>query len=444
MLIFINIVVFLILLIVIQRVSRRFEKLSPLVAIGLAGGVLFGLTIQLIYEPKSEITTETLRWINIVGEGYTSLLKMIVMPLILVSVLSAMSKISSFQVLGKIGGSIFAVLLFTVFLSAFIGWFLVKIIHFNIAGLITSASNINLPENLASNMTKIENFHVADYVLSLIPHNPFLFLTGIPKTAVTGVVIFSILLSLAALLVKKEDPQNGSYLDLGISVIQIWIMKLVKIVIQLTPYGICALITRVAANSQIAEIAKLIDFVILSYVGILLMFLIHGLLLFISGINPVRFFLNIMPVLIFSFSSRSSAATIPLNIETQIKTLNISPSIATLSASLGSTIGQNGCAGLYPAMLASMTALALGIDIGNWHWVLMLLFIIVLSSIGIAGIGGGATFAALIVLPNMGLPLTLVVVLIAIEPIIDMGRTSLNVSGSMVAGALTNKFLKKV
>ena len=146
-------------------------------------------------------------------------------------------------------------------------------------------------------------------------------------------------------------------------------------------------------------------------------------------------------MLTFAFTSRSSAASIPLNIEAQTRRLGIPESIASFSASFGTTIGQNGCAGLYPAMLAVMVAPTVGINPLDPIWILTLVCVVTLSSIGVAGVGGGATFAALIVLPMLGLPVTLVALLISIEPLIDMGRTALNVNGSMTAGVVTSQVL---
>jgi L-cystine uptake protein TcyP (sodium:dicarboxylate symporter family) len=173
------------------------------------------------------------------------------------------------------------------------------------------------------------------------------------------------------------------------------------------------------------------------------MFVVHGLLVSATGINPLRFFRKIWPVLTFAFTSRSSAATIPLSIEAQTSRLGIPQSIASFAASFGATIGQNGCAGLYPAMLAVMVAPTVGINPLDPLWIATLVAIVTLSSAGVAGVGGGATFAALIVLPAMGLPVSLVALLISVEPLIDMGRTALNVSGSITAGAITSQIMQQ-
>lgn len=147
------------------------------------------------------------------------------------------------------------------------------------------------------------------------------------------------------------------------------------------------------------------------------------------------------PVLTFAFTSRSSAGAIPLNIEAQKEKLGISEGIANFAASFGVSIGQNGCAGIYPAMLAMMVAPTVGIDPLQPQFILTLIAVVAISSFGVAGVGGGATFAALIVLSTMNLPIGIVALVISVEPLIDMGRTALNVSGSMTAGLISSKWL---
>ena len=172
------------------------------------------------------------------------------------------------------------------------------------------------------------------------------------------------------------------------------------------------------------------------------MFGVHALLLRLNGFSVSHHFKSVWPVLAFAFGSRSSAATIPLNVETQVDKLKVPRPIATLSATFGATIGQNGCAGTYPAMLATMIAPTMGIDPMSPGFIAALIGIVAISSFGIAGVGGGATFSALVVLPAMGMPVTLVALLISIEPLIDMARTALNVNGAMTTGVLTSRFLK--
>ena len=120
--------------------------------------------------------------------------------------------------------------------------------------------------------------------------------------------------------------------------------------------GVLALMTNVVAVSNVQDIIKLGGFVVASYLGLAIMFGVHAVLLTLNGINPLRFFRKVWPALSFAFTSRSSAATIPLSIEAQTRRIGVPESIASFAASFGTTIGQNGCAGLYPAMLAVMVA----------------------------------------------------------------------------------------
>jgi L-cystine uptake protein TcyP (sodium:dicarboxylate symporter family) len=159
------------------------------------------------------------------------------------------------------------------------------------------------------------------------------------------------------------------------------------------------------------------------------------------GVNALDYFRKVWPVLVFGFTSRSSAATIPLNVETQIRDLGNHSSVANFSATFGATIGQNGCAGIYPAMLAVMIAPSMGVDPLNITFIVTLIGIVAISSFGVAGVGGGATFAALMVLPALGFPIALAALLISIEPLIDMARTALNVNGAMTAGTITDRVL---
>ncbi|RVR19811.1 L-cystine transporter [Escherichia coli] len=315
---------------------------------------------------------------------------------------------------------------------------------FNIVGngYVQLLQMIVMPLVFASILSAVARLHNASQLgkISFLTIGTLLFTTLI---AAISVVIFAAFLGVAALKLLKDDAPKGERVLTAIDTLQSWVMKLVRLVMQLTPYGVLALMTKVVAGSNLQDIIKLGSFVVASYLGLLIMFAVHGLLLGINGVSPLKYFRKVWPVLTFAFTSRSSAASIPLNVEAQTRRLGVPESIASFAASFGATIGQNGCAGLYPAMLAVMVAPTVGINPMDPMWIATLVGIVTVSSAGVAGVGGGATFAALIVLPAMGLPVTLVALLISVEPLIDMGRTALNVSGSMTAGTLTSQWLKQ-
>lgn len=439
-----NLVVFVFLIIALQQTAKTNWSLSRRVLIGLVVGVVFGIILQSIYGIQNPILKKSIDWFSIVGNGYVLLLQMIVMPLVFASILSAVAKLHSASSLGKISTLTIGILLFTTLIAAFVGVMMVDLFGLTADGLVQGAAETARLSAIQTNyMSKVADMTVPQLILSFIPKNPFAELTGANPTSIISVVIFSTFLGAAAIKLVRDDPEKGSRVLSAIDTLQTWVMKLVRLIIALTPYGVLALMTKVAATSDMQDIVKLLTFIVASYIGLAIMFCVHGILLAFSGINPFRFFTKVMPVLTFAFTSRSSAASIPLNIEALTRRIGVPQSIASFSASFGATIGQNGCAGLYPAMLATMIAPTVEINPFDPMWIATLVGIVTLSSIGVAGVGGGATFAALIVLPTMGLPVTLVALLISIEPLIDMGRTALNVNGAMTAATITSQILRE-
>ncbi|HDM8069598.1 L-cystine transporter [Vibrio harveyi] len=437
-----SLAVFVAILMFLFNQQQKQNTLSRLVLIGLVTGSLFGLGLQLIHGEGSDVIGQTLEWVGIVGSGYVGLLKMVIMPLVLISMISAVVKLEKGGSLGKISGLTISVLLVTTAIAAMIGILVTTTFGLSAAGLTEGARETARIAVLESRVGSVSDLTIPQMLVSFIPTNPFADLTGARSTSIIAVVIFGVLVGIAARKVMAEKEELESPIRTFVEAAQSVVMRLVKMIMALTPYGIAALMAKVVATSSAADIFNLLGFIVASYVAIALMFLVHGLLVSFVGVSPTEYFKKIWPVLTFAFTSRSSAATIPLNVEAQITKLNVPPAIANLSASFGATIGQNGCAGIYPAMLAVMVAPTMGIDPLDINFILSLIAIITISSFGIAGVGGGATFAALIVLPAMGLPVTIAALLISIEPLIDMARTALNVSGAMTAGTITSRLLK--
>lgn len=440
-----NIIVFLALIALLAYASRNPTwSLAKKVLLGLVIGVLFGFALHLVYGGNNPVIKASVAWFNIVGNGYVQLLQMIVMPLVFVSILNSVAKLHNASSLGKISVLTLGTLLLTTLSAALIGVLVTLLFGLTASGLVQGVQETARLSTIESNYAgKVSDLNVPQLILSFIPKNPFAELTGANPTSIISTVIFAALLGIAALQLHRDDAAKGERVLAAIDTLQSWVMKLVRLVMKLTPYGVLALMTKMVATSNLQDIIKLGSFVVASYLGLGIMFVVHGVLLASTGINPLRFFRKIAPVLSFAFTSRSSAATIPLSIEAQTRRIGVPESIASFAAFFGTTIGQNGCAGLYPAMLAVMVAPTVGINPLDPVWIATLVGIVTISSAGVAGVGGGATFAALIVLPAMGLPVTLVALLISIEPLIDMGRTALNVSGSMTAGTVTSQLLKQ-
>ena len=438
----INLFLFAGLIYVLIGMTGKGFSLGQRVFTALMLGVAFGILLQLFYQSSPDVIPGTLEWSNVVGTAYISLLRMIVMPLILVSILAAVIKLTDLANLGKISISVIGLLLFTTMLAAIVGIVISLVFGLSADGLTQGARELAREEVLLDRQAGLSAMSFPDLIGSFLPQNIFSDLAGLRETSVIAVVIFAIILGIAGLKLTKDDAEKGARFRGFIDVSQALVLKLVRLVIAFTPYGVLALMFNVAASSDFGDILDLLSFILASYVAILVMFVIHGVLLFLFKVNPIDYFKKVMPVLAFAFTSRSSMATIPLNVETQINELGNSPVVANFSASFGSTIGQNGCAGIYPAMLAVMIAPSMGIDPTSIGFIVMLLAIVTISSLGVAGVGGGATFAALMVLPALGFPVVLVALLISIEPLIDMARTALNVSGAMTSGTITSRLLE--
>ena len=259
---------------------------------------------------------------------------MVVMPLVLVSILSAVIKLHNASSLGKISVFSIGTLLVTTAIAALVGVGVTQLFGLSAAGLVQGTQeSARLDKINADYIGKVTDLSVPDIFLSFIPTNPFAELTGAHPTSIISVVIFATFLGIAGIQLIKDNAEKGQRIILAIDTLQAWVMKLVRLVMTLTPYGVFALMTKVVASSNITDIINLAGFLVASYLGIAIMFAVHALVLRLSGVNPLRFFKKVMPVLTFAFTSRSSAASIPLSIEAQTRRLGIPESIASFSAS---------------------------------------------------------------------------------------------------------------
>lgn len=438
-LIIINIAVLLLLMAGLFFMQKKHVSFSKRVFTALGLGIVFGFLLHLVYGTTSEVTTGTIDWFNIVGNGYVKLLQMVVMPLVFISIVGAFTKLKLTKNIGKISFLVIGILLGTTAISAAIG--IGSALGFGLDGIHLTAGDAENARNalLEEKVTGVKDMTIPQQILELLPSNPFQDLTGARPTSTIAVVIFAAFIGMAYLGVKRKDEEHADFFAKIIDTLYAIIMRVVTLILRLTPYGILAIITRVTATSDYEAIVKLGKFVVASYVALILMFIVHLLLLTFAKLSPANYVKKALPTLTFAFTSRTSAGTLPLNIKTQTKDFGVSEGIANFAASFGLSIGQNGCAGIYPAMLAIMVAPTAGIDPTSPSFILSLILVVAISSFGVAGVGGGATFAALIVLSVMNLPIAIVGLLISVEPLIDMGRTALNVSGSMTAGILTGR-----
>lgn len=433
----INIIVLVIFIVILHMMARKHISFAKRVFTALGIGIVFGVLLHLIYGTHSNVITSTSDWFNIVGQGYVALLQMIVMPLIFISIVAAFTKIQIGEKFAKIG--IF--LIGTVTIAAIVG-----VVYALVFGLDASTINLGNAEQargseIAKQAKDLTAHTLPQQILELLPKNPFLDFTGQRATSTIAVVIFASFIGFAYLRVARKQPDHGELLKRAIDAIYSLVMAIVTFVLRLTPYGVLAIMANTLSTSDFGAIWTLGKFLIASYAALITMYIIHLIILSLLGISPIRYVKKTLEVLIFAFTSRSSAGALPLNVQTQTRRLGVPEGIANFAATFGLSIGQNGCAGIYPAMLAIMVAPVANVEI-DLQFIVTLIAVVIISSFGVAGVGGGATFASILVLSTLNLPVALAGVLISVEPLIDMGRTALNVNDSMLAGTGTAKLTK--
>ena len=436
-----SIAIFILVLLILYYMQSKFVSFNKRVFLALVLGLLFGWVLHYILNQDEILSMGNV--LSIVGTSYIRLLQMIIYPIILIATIKAMTQIGENKSVSKALFLIIIVLLITTAISASIGIATAYFSNLSFEGLLSSNFDQSVLKSLEAR-TNIFNSPFYVFVTDFIPTNPFADLAGLRANSIPALVIFAVFLGVAYLGVLKKEPEVALKFKSAVEVIYKIIMRLVVVILRLTPYGIFALISKLVAQSNVNEILSLLKFLASSYVAILAMFIVHGIIILAFRYNVFTYYKKVFPLLIFAFVSRSSSASIPMNINTQSKKLGINEGIATISSSFGTIVGQNGCAGIYPAMLAFAMAPLVGIDPTSISFIITLIAVVVISSFGIAGVGGGATFAAVAVLGTFNMPLAVVAILIGIEPLIDMARTALNINGSIVSSLVSSKIYNEV
>ncbi|MEI0612262.1 L-cystine transporter [Brachyspira pilosicoli] len=441
----INIIVLLLIIFLLYFMEKKHLNFTVRVLSALILGLLLGFVLRNIYSSNTDVITNTMIWYNVVGSGYVRLLQMLVMPLIFISITMALLNIKGDSNIAKMTMIIIAILMITTAISALVGILISK-------GFGLDASKIqaivgDYSQGALNYENRLEAFNskpVPQQLLEIIPTNPFSALAGGGGSPTLSVVFFSAFVGMAALGIKKKKPEVFDFFRKIMFSLHEIVMRIVSIVMRLTPYGVLALMAKFMATSDLKAFAQLGQFLLASYIAIFIMLIVHSVILMIFGYNPVKYYSKALPTLAFAFSSRTSAGTLPMTVDTLKNKMGISEGVSNLSASLAVTIGQNGCAGIYPAMVVAMIAPTLGINVFEPVFLIKVVIIIAIGSFGIAGVGGGATNAALITLSALNFPVELVAILLGIEPLIDMGRTLLNVNDGMITAAATGKICKEV
>ena len=311
---------------------------------------------------------------------------------------------------------------------------IVAVIVANLFDLGTTLQVVSTSEELR------EITSLPDTIRGLLPSNP---IKAMADGNTVAVVIFAAFIGLAIRRLRKK------YLDIikpFMDFVEAFYKIIVSVaitVIKLMPYAVVPLMASTIASRGVKSLIEVVDFILALYISVAIMFVIHLIIITLSGMNPITYIKNASKALILAFTSRSSLGTLPVTVEALTENMKVDSGTASFVTSLGSNMGMNGCAGIYPALVSVMIANMAGVEM-NFTFYVMLIIVITISSLGIAGIPGTATMSVSVVVSGMGLGtyFPLAGAIIAIDPILDMGRTMLNVNGAMTASIAVDKSLK--
>ncbi|RKS85901.1 hypothetical protein DES39_1318 [Orbus hercynius] len=425
----VGIVAILICFFVLKQLQNKKYSFSLRMVVALILGAILGLSIQAFggFPTTSSVwMNEISIWYGLVGNAFIAFIRMLVIPLIFVSIVKVIIDFAGKENLPKIAFRGIFWLLFTTAIACVLGALLANI--FNL-GASTSSTSVVAQAKTYTNLV--------DTLLRLIPSN---IITAMNTENIVGLVIFSALLGIAANRMEKKNPEIiGVFKNLIQGLYKI-VMSVTMTIIKYMPFAVVALLARTIVSNGIPAIIDVSSFVLAIYIAMLVMLVVHIVIIAIHGVPPVMFIRKAFSTWLLAFTSRSSIGTLPMTISTLTNRMGVNSGTANLVGSLGSTMGMNGCAGFFPAMIAVMVAHMIGIETGVQFYIMMLI-VVVIGSIGIAGIPGTATVAATIVLSGMGMAesFALIGIVLAIDPIIDMARTVANVSGTMASAVATDR-----
>lgn len=261
------------------------------------------------------------------------------------------------------------------------------------------------------------------------------------SNSVVGVVIFIFIFALSAKSVGSEYPIYHSFVRF-VEFLHAVVYKFALGIIGFMPYAVVVMMAGIFLRFGFDVIAPALLFVALIYACALCVFIIHLLILAMHGLNPWHYCKKAIPALLMAFTSRSSVATLPVTINTLRDRLGVSEVVAPFVATLGTSIGANGCAGYFGGLVGVFALNVMGVNVGVIEGV-MIVILSVFASIGVAGIPGTATMVASIVLTGLGMGehFGILAIVLGIDPIMDMARTMSNVSGAMTSAIATDKEL---
>ena len=393
-------------------------SLTSKIFIGLIAGVICGVIFNLFVPASYVRDTIIIDGIcYVIGNGFIKLMKMLVVPLVFCSLVCGAFAIGDTKTLGKVGGKTIAFYLATTAIAVTVA--------ISVATLIKPGIGLNMNLIEAENVTVAEKTSAVDTLLDIIPDNPF---SSLANGNMLQVIVFALIVGilLAKMGERAELVANffSQFNDL--------MMEMTNLVMSFAPIGVFFMLTRTFANLGFDAFIPLLKYMGSVVLGLgVQCFVVYMILLFVfTRLNPFKFIKKFFPVMAFAFSTSTSNATIPLNIETLEEKIGVSRKVSSFTIPLGATINMDGTS-IMQGVAVVFAAQAYGINLGISGY-LTVIATATLASIGTAGIPSVGLVTLTMVFSAVGLPVEAITLIMGIDRILDMLRTAVNVTGDAV------------
>lgn len=392
--------------------------LTTKIFIGLLSGMVVGIIMNL-FVPSSYVRDTVLvdGIFQVVGSGFIRLMKMLVVPLVFCSLVCGASAIGDTKAIGKVGGRTIVFYLATTALAVSVA--------ISVASLIRPGIGLKLDDIEAGNVAVADKTSVADTLLNIIPENPF-------QSMANGIMLQVIVFALIVGILLAKMGERAELISNFMNQCNDLMMEMTGFVMSFAPIGVFFLIAKTFSNLGFDAFLPLLKYmgsvVLALFVQCFVMYMI--LLVLFTGLNPIKFIKKFFPVMVFAFSTSTSNATIPLNIETLEEKMGVSRRLSSFTIPLGATINMDGTS-IMQGVAVVFAAQAYGIHLGMTGY-LTVIATATLASVGTAGIPSVGLVTLSMVFTSVGLPVEAIGLIMGIDRILDMLRTAVNVTGDAV------------
>ena len=400
--------------------QKRKINLAGWIIICMLAGILVGF-VFLILAPKSTFTTDYLKPI---GTIYINLLKFMVVPVVLFSIMDGVISLNDLKRVGSVGVRTFIYYMCTTAIAVVIGLIVVNCFK-GFFPVLDSSVRDSL-EYAATEAPK-----VMDVIVGIFPDN---ILKPMVDANMLPVICIAIFFGAGILAAGEKGKKIGELVNCMNEVT----MKVLMMIIKLTPIGVFCLMADVVAVNGAKIVGSLALVVGVAYIGYILhVIIVYGCSIkFLSGMSPIAFFKGLAPAMLTAFTTTSSNATLPINIEC-CNEMGAEPEISSFVLPLGATINMDGTA-IYQAVCAVFIACCYGVDL-TLGQMAMIVLTATLASVGTAGVSGAGMIMLSMVLMSVGLPVEGIAIIAGVDKLFDMGRTTLNITGDATAAMWVSK-----